>query len=74
MTHNLVAENLTVGETQRAVTLNGDGRNPIDGVTLRNVKVGRVTDKAIAIESAKNVDMDGLKVHECESTRKELNR
>lgn len=71
---NLVAENLTVGETQRAVTLNGDGRNPIDGVTLRNVKVGRVTDKAIAIESAKNVDMDGLKVHERESTRKESKR
>ena len=68
---NLVAENLFVGETQRAVTLNGDRRNPIDGVTLRNVQVGRVTDKAIAIESAKNVDMDGLKVHERESTRKE---
>ena len=66
---NLVAENLSVGETQRAVTLNGDGRNPIDGVTLRNVQVGRVTDKAIAIESAKNVDMDGLKISDAGSER-----
>ena len=70
----IVAEQLSVGEAECVVSLRGDKREPIDGVTLRDIRVGRVTDEPVVLDAVRNIDMVGLNMHECESEGKELKR
>ncbi|MBQ2630196.1 MAG: glycosyl hydrolase 115 family protein [Kiritimatiellae bacterium] len=54
---NLSMKDVTVEEAERLVDLRGDARDPIDGVTLENVRVGKVR-KADRIENAVNVNVN----------------
>ena len=38
----------------------GDARDPVDGVTLKNVTCGETTAERIVVVNAKNVTMDGV--------------
>ena len=51
---NLSMKNVEVEEADRLVHILGDARRPVDGVTLENVKVGKLH-KADQIENAANV-------------------
>jgi len=51
---NLSMKNVEVGEADRLVHILGDARCPVDGVTVENVKVGKLH-KSDRIENAANV-------------------
>ena len=51
---NLSMKNVEVEEADRLVHILGDARCPVDGVTVENVKVGKLH-KADRIENAANV-------------------
>ena len=58
---NLVMKNVTVEEAERLVDIRGDARNPVDGVTLENVRLAKAR-KENRVENAKNVTLDGEEV------------
>ena len=58
---NLVMKNVTVEEAERLVDIRGDARNPVDGVTLENVRLAKAR-KENRVENAKNVLLDGEEV------------
>lgn len=58
---NLVMKNVTVEEAERLVDIRGDARNPVDGVTLENVRLAKAR-KESRVENAKNVLLDGEEV------------
>jgi len=51
---NLSMKNVTVEEAERLVDIRGDARNPVDGVTLENVRLGKAQ-KEDRVENAVNV-------------------
>ena len=51
-------KNVSVDEAERLVDIRGDARNPVDGVTLENVRLAKAR-KADRVENAKNVTVDG---------------
>jgi len=53
---NLSMKNVTVEEAERLVDICGDARNPVDGVTLENVSLGKARE-ADRIENAVNVSV-----------------
>ena len=55
---SLVMKNVSVDEAERLVDIRGDARNPVDGVTLENVRLAKAR-KADRVENAKNVTVDG---------------
>ena len=58
---NLVMKNVSVEEAERLVDLRGDTRDPIDGVTLENVRLAKAR-KADRIENAVNVAVNAPRV------------
>ena len=55
---SLVMKNVSVDEAERLVDIRGDARNPVDGVTLENVRLAKAR-KADRVENAKNVTVNG---------------
>lgn len=55
-------ENVDVGLARNVVLLQGDGRNPIDGVTFVNVAVKRTMAEPIAVRAVRNMNLAGLRV------------
>ena len=58
---NLSMKDVTVEEAERLVDLRGDARDPIDGVTLENVRLGKAH-KPDRIENAVNVSVNAAGV------------
>ena len=60
---NLVAENVTCDEARHLLYLCGDAREPIDGVTLKNVKCAKtVAERPVDVMNSRNVTVDGRQV------------
>lgn len=55
---------VAVRQAKDAIILKGDRRHPIDGVSLRNVSVGRVTGEAFKVDAVRHVDFSGLTVED----------
>ena len=58
----LSVDHVTVEEAKNVIIVNGDGRNPVDGMVFRNVVVGRVTEVPVDVRAAKQIDFSGLRV------------
>ncbi len=56
---NICAENVRAQRARHLLMVHGDARDPVDGVTLRNVTCGETTQEEIVVVNAKNVTMDG---------------
>ena len=56
---NICAENVRATRARHLLMVHGDARDPVDGVTLRNVTCGETTQEEIVVVNAKNVTMDG---------------
>ena len=54
---NIVAENVHVDRAEHLLYLSGDKRDPIDGVTLKNVTCDKVSGERVVIKNAKNVSI-----------------
>ena len=59
---NLVAENVKVNSANYLLAIHGDEREPVDGVTLKNVTCEKVLKSKIEVMNAKNVTMDGVEI------------
>lgn len=58
----LAVDHVTVEEAKNVIIVNGDGRNPVDGMAFRDVVVGRVTEAPVDVRAAKQIDFSGLRV------------
>lgn len=58
----LAVDHVTVEEAKNVIVVNGDGRNPVDGMAFRDVVVGRVTEAPVDVRAAKQIDFSGLRV------------
>jgi len=56
---NICAENVRAQRARHLLMAHGDARDPVDGVTLKNVTCGETTQEEIVVVNAKNVTMDG---------------
>ena len=56
---NICAENVRATRARHLLMVHGDARDPVDGVTLKNVTCGETTQEEIVVVNAKNVTMDG---------------
>ena len=56
---NLVIENVSCGSADHLLMLYGDARDPIDGVTLKNVTLAKARKEPIVCVNVKNVTIDG---------------
>ena len=54
---NLSMKDVEVEEAERLVDIRGDKRLPVEGVTVENVRVGKVR-KAVRVENAINVSIN----------------
>jgi polygalacturonase len=63
---NIVAENVHAGRVRHLLGIYGDKRDPIDGVTLKNVKCGKVLEEPVVVINAKNVTVDGKEIPSAE--------
>ena len=59
---NICAENVRATRARHLLMVHGDARDPVDGVTLKNVTCGETTQEKIVVVNAKNVTMDGKPV------------
>lgn len=59
---NIVAENVHCNRANHLLMLYGDRRNPIDGVTLKNVTCAKTEQEPLVVVNAENVTVDGVPV------------
>lgn len=59
---NIVAENVRVNCANHLLCLHGDAREPIDGVSLRNVLCDDVKKDRLVVMNARNVTVDGASI------------
>ena len=57
---NICAENVRASKARHLLMVYGDVRDPVDGVTLKNVTCGETTEERLVVVNAKNVTMDGV--------------
>ena len=62
---NICAENVRAQRARHLLMVHGDARDPVDGVTLKNVTCGETTQEEIVVVNAKNVTMDGKSIPSC---------
>ena len=53
---------MRAGRVQHLLGIWGDKRDPIDGVTLKNVTCGSILKEPIIVVNAKNVTVDGKEI------------
>ena len=59
---NIVAENVRVNRANHLLCVYGDEREPVEGVTLKNVTCGDVKAQRIVVVNARGVTVDGVEI------------